>query len=312
MNIIVNLVAIVLAIVGISFIFKLSPMSISTEVMKLFKKKSSLSEKSAKAKGKRKTNKLVTFLNETRVSLAETGRSDRFALYITLSIFLAISSAVLVVLIGYWTLVPTVIIASASIPFLYAKRIIKKYNKHVEEEIGTAMSIITSSYIRCEDIIKAVKENLKNIKYPVHKFFEEFIIEAETINTDTKRALKNLKYKVDDAVFKEWVDALIDCQSNRGLKVTLEPIVRKYTDVILVNNELETLVISPKMQYYSMVGLTIAIIPLLYFISSEENDWFSTLMFTTAGKIILGIAALFLVLSYGKLMKVTKPIKYKG
>ena len=312
MNIIFEIIAIIFASAGIGLLFKLNPADISQTLMHLFKPKNNLLKKYEKAKGKRKTNKLVQFLLDTKDSLNATGKSDKFALIITLSVILSVASSVVVIVIGYAPLVPATFILFASLPLLYAQSLIKNYQKHVENEIKTAMGIITSSYIRCEDIIQATKENIDNIKYPVHEYFESFIIESETVSTDTKRALKNLKYKIDDAIFREWIDALVDCQSDRSLKVTLEPIVRKYTDMITVNAELETVLAGPKIQYFSMVALTIAIIPILYFVSSDDNNWFDTLMFTPAGKIILGISALFIVISYYFVSKATKPVKYKG
>lgn len=312
MNIIFEIIAIVFASAGIGFLFKITPADISNTLMHMFKSKNNLFKKYEKARGKRKTNKLVQFLLDTKESLAATGKSDKFALLITLSVILSTASSIVVIILGYWPLVPAVFITAATIPLLYAQKLIKNYQKHVEQEIKTAMGVVTSSYIRCEDIIQAVKENLDNIKYPVHEYFEAFIVEAETVSTDTKRALKNLKYKIDDAVFREWVDALVDCQSDRGLKVTLEPIVRKYTDMITVNAELETMLASPKVQYYGMTGLTVSIVPLLKVMSSDENNWFDTLVFTTPGKVVLGIAALWLVISYFFVSKATKPIKYEN
>lgn len=312
MNIIFEIIAIVFASAGIGFLFKITPADISNTLMHMFKSKNNLFKKYERAKGKRKTNKLVQFLLDTKESLATTGKSDKFALIITLSVILSVASSIVVIILGYWPLVPAVFITAAAIPLLYAQKLIKNYQKHVEQEIKTAMGVVTSSYIRCEDIIQAVKENLDNIKYPVYEYFEAFIVEAETVSTDTKRALKNLKYKIDDAVFREWVDALVDCQSDRGLKVTLEPIVRKYTDMITVNAELETMLASPKVQYYGMAGLTVAIVPLLKVMSSDENNWFDTLVYTTPGKVVLGIAALWLVISYFFVSKATKPIKYES
>ena len=55
------------------------------------------------------------------------------------------------------------------------------YKKHLNEELETAISIITSSYLRTEDLIRAVKENLPYINEPVKANFEVFVYEAELI-----------------------------------------------------------------------------------------------------------------------------------
>ena len=46
---------------------------------------------------------------------------------------------------------------------------------------------------------------------------------------------------VDNEIFWEWCDTLIQCQDDRTLKDTLLPIVAKLTDVRIVNSELKTI-----------------------------------------------------------------------
>ena len=82
MSIIFEIIAIIFASAGIGLLFKLNPADISQTLMHLFKPKNNLLKKYEKAKGKRKTNKLVQFLLDTKDSLNATGKSDKFALII--------------------------------------------------------------------------------------------------------------------------------------------------------------------------------------------------------------------------------------
>ena len=87
-------------------------------------------------------------------------------------------------------------------------------------------------------------------------------------------------------IFKEWVDVLIQCQDDRTINDTLLSVVAKLTDVRVVNNELKIMLQNARNEYWTMVLLVVGNIPLLYFLN---KDWDNTLMFTTPGKMVLGI-----------------------
>ena len=115
--------------------------------------------------------------------------------------------------------------------------------------------------------------------------------------------------KVDDDIFREWCDALIQCQDDNTLKDTLQPIITKLTDVRIVNSELTAMMSSVRIEYYTMDGMVVGNIPLLYVLN---KDWFHTLMYETAGKITLGVCGLVIFVTYLFMLKFTKPVAYKG
>ena len=117
-----------------------------------------------------------------------------------------------------------------------------------------------------------------------------------------------MKDKIEDDIFCEWVDVLIRCQDDRTLKDSLLPVVNKLTDVRVVNNELKTMLTNARNEYYTMVLLVIGNIPLLYFLN---RDWYRTLMFTTPGKVVLGICGSVILVTALFMLKFTKPSSYK-
>ena len=132
---------------------------------------------------------------------------------------------------------------------------------------------------------------------------------AETgINPDIRVAISHLKEKISDTIFEEWCDTLIACQNDRTLKDTLMPVVSKLTDVRLVNNSLKTMLENARREYYTMVIMVVANIPILYCIN---KDWYNALMNTTVGKIVLAICALVIFITALRMGKVTKPVEYK-
>ncbi|MDD3833455.1 MAG: hypothetical protein PHR18_06095, partial [Oscillospiraceae bacterium] len=112
----------------------------------------------------------------------------------------------------------------------------------------------------------------------------------------------------DEPIFHEWCDTLIQCQDDRVLKDTLQPVVAKLTDVRIVNNELRTMLSSVRNEYWMMVALVVGNIPLLYLLNRE---WFNTLMFQTSGKIVLGICGAVILITALFMQKFTKPIAYR-
>ena len=216
--------------------------------------------------------------------------------------------AVVAVLIDNVFLIPALSVAFAMIPFIYVRNIISIYEKQTKEELETTLSIITTSYTRDGNIISAVQENLPYIKPPLKECFTAFIGDAMAVSSSVKQALYNLKKKVDDEIFREWVDTLIQCQDNQEMKDTLQPIVSKLTDVRIVNSELNTMMSAVRTEYYTMVGLVVGNIPLLYVLN---KDWFHTLIFETPGKIVLGVCGIVIVVTYFFMLKFTKPVEFK-
>lgn len=171
-----------------------------------------------------------------------------------------------------------------------------------------AVSIITTSYLRNEDIQTAVEENLEYLNPPVKSAFAEFLTRIKLVDPDVDAALRDLSTKIDNAVFREWVAALLTCRYDRGMKTTLTPIVAKLSDMRIVNGELENMVFEPRKEFIVMQILVLGNIPLLYFLNQE---WYDILMHTPMGQIILAVCAAVLFISTAAVIKLTQPIEYK-
>lgn len=155
---------------------------------------------------------------ELKQILKGTGRADRYEAIKRLSLILFAVGAVLALLIGNVYMVPILGIGFSLIPIWYLRSTAASYKKHLNEELETAISIITTSYLRTEDLIRSVKENLPYINEPVKANFEAFVYEAELINANITSAINSLKMKIPNRVFHEWCGTLIQCQSDRSMK----------------------------------------------------------------------------------------------
>ena len=306
---IMPMISSLLLIVAIVCFLNLTPQQITEDLMRFTTPKVTLREKARNMRAGKKKKSLGSKLAYTQTALAAMGQENKFAIVCCASLVLFAAGAVVAVLIDNIFLLPALSVAFALIPFIYVRNSLSQYEKHIKTDLETTLSTITTSYIRNEDIILAVRENLDYIKPPLRACFNAFIGDAVAVSSSVKQALRNLKEKVDDDIFREWCDALIRCQDDRALVDTLHPIVAKLTDVRVVNSELSTMMAAVRTEYYTMVGLVVGNIPLLYVLN---KDWFHTLIYETPGKIVLGVCGAVIIVTYMFLLKFTKPVEYKA
>ena len=157
-------------------------------------------------------------------------------------------------------------------------------------------------------MLTAVEENIHYLNPPVADVFRGFLAETNMISADVKQALSNMKPKLDNYVFREWVDAAIACQDDKSLKSTLTPIIGKLSDMRIVAAELDYLLYEPFKEFITMAFLLIGNIPLLYFLN---KDWYDVLVNTGFGKGILAVCLLVLLISFAAVIRLTKPVEYK-
>ena len=245
---------------------------------------------------------------EIKRILRDTGRADRFEALKRLTLILFAVGAVLALLIDNVYMVPIMGIGFSLLPVWYLHSTAASYKKHLNEELETAISIITTSYLRTEDIIRSIQENLPYINEPVKANFEAFVYEARLINANTTSAINSLKMKIPNRVFHEWCNILIQCQSDRSMKNTLPTIAQKFSDVRIVQSELEAMMQGPRREAITMMFLVVANVPLLYFLN---KDWYNVLVNTGFGKGILAVCLLVLLISFAAVIRLTKPVEYK-
>lgn len=294
-------------IVAIVCFLELTPQQVTDDIVKLTTKKESIRDRAHALRNGKKKKRLGDRLVYTQEALKVMGKESKFAMIVCASLILFVSGAVVAVVIDNIFLVPTFAAFFAIIPFIYVRNSMAHYEKHINEELESTLSTITTSYVRNSDIIRAVQENIDNIHPPLKEHFSAFLGDAAFVS-NTKQALRNLREKVDNAIFHEWCDALMQCQDDSTLKDTLQPIITKLNDLRTVNSELSSMMSSVRMEYYTMVGMVIGNIPLLYVLNKE---WFHTLIYETSGKITLGICGMVIFITYLFMLKFTKPVEYK-
>ena len=308
MNVIL-LIACIGMITGFFIILSLSPMEFTDSVFKnILNKPRSIKEEINEITKRKKVSYFRREVIEVQSILKLTGREGWFPMICTVSLFLfAIGSGIAIVLGNFFS-VPVLGIGFMLLPFWYVRLTQTHFKRDIAAELETALSIITTAYLRNEDIVTAVEENIDYLNPPVLSVFKGFVYRIKMINPDIAAGLEDMKVQLENAVFREWCDALIACQIDRNLKTTLTPIVSKLSDMRVVNGELENMVFEPRKEFISMQLLVVGNIPLLYFLN---KDWYNALMHTPLGQIILAICFAAIFISAAFVIKLTQPIEYR-
>jgi len=296
-------------ITGSFVLLKLSPIEFTDNIFKrLISKPKSIKDEINETTSRKKISLLKREITEIYSILKVTGREQKFSILCLLSLMLFAVGGSIAIILGNLFLIPVMAVGFMFIPFWYVRLTQTHFKKDIAAELETALSIITTAYLRNEDILTAVEENMNYLNPPVLSVFKEFVSKIKLVNPDITASLQDLKGQIENTVFREWCDALISCQFDRSLKTTLTPIVSKLSDMRVVNGELENMVFEPRKEFITMQILVLGNIPLLYFLN---KDWYHTLMHTMLGQIILAICAMAIFISTAFVIKLTQPIEYR-
>lgn len=308
MNIIL-LIACIGMIAGAFLTFGLTPLEFTDGLFGFLTRKSkNIRAEINESTNRKKARLLRREITEVQEILKLTGCGNQFSMVCAVSLLLFASGAGFAILLNNVFLVPVLAAGLMFIPFWYIRLTAAHYKKSVAEELETALSIITTAYLRSEDILTAVEESVQYLNPPVRSVFAEFLAQTKLIDPDVETALHAMKPKIQNEVFHEWIDAICACQYDRGLKMILTPIVSKLSDMRIVNSELEYLVSEPRKEFIIMAMLVVGNIPIMRML---DRDWYYTLMHTMVGQIILAICAAAIFISTALVIRLTKPIEYR-
>ena len=147
------LLCFILLVAGTFLILELTPETVTDDIMHMVVPEQTLRDKVLIAQKKKKSRKITKALLHMREALTATGKSNQFTVTCAASLMLMIAGCIAAVMINNFFMIPVFALAFASLPFLFARNTISAYDKHIREEMETALSVVTTSYIRTDDIV---------------------------------------------------------------------------------------------------------------------------------------------------------------
>lgn len=314
---IVRILVFSLLLVGAAFIFDLNPIrAMSLETIKAAGQKlladlkngrrKTLRQQTEQAQGRGKENFFERNLSDARRVLISTNQPGRIKLMNRLCVVgfcVGFSAALLVQNI---LLLPVLSVGFALIPMWYIRFSEFHYKKQLQNELEVALSVITSSYLRTDNIVASVEENIAYMNEPVRSSFSKFVNEVRYVDANIQNGIQNLKNAIENPVFSDWCDILMLCVTDRTYKQSLPPVVEQFSDNKSLQNSLETIIQQPVKEFRGIIVIVLGTIPLLQMINS---DWFFTLVGTWGGKAILAVLSVLLFAGMNKAIGLSTPIE---
>ena len=225
-------------ITGAFLIFRVSPMDFTLGVFhRLTAGPKSIRDEINETTHRKKPGLFRREISEAQTVLQATGKEERFPVLCAASLLFFAVGAGIAIIMNNLLLVPVLAAGMMFLPFWYIKLTARHYRKAVTAELETALSIITTAYLRSEDLQTAVEENINYLNPPVQGVFRSFLTRIKHIDPDMNAALAELKSAIDNEVWREWGEALSACQYDHSMKSTLNPIVAKLSDMRIINGE---------------------------------------------------------------------------
>lgn len=306
---IVKLLIAVFFVGGLFILWGINPVTVMKEIQqKIANKPPTMQQLVLEAQGREKHN----FIGRQFISAKETldfiDQGNRYPAITRLSMILALCGAVIGLLLENVLLLPLLALLGMMLPFVYLRFYASSYRRESSEELKTSMSIITSSYLRTEDLISSINENIPYLHDPMQTIFKRFIAKTQWINGNIDSALRELKRAVKNDVFSDWCEALIECQRDHTMKNMLIPILQRLSNVETVQIKLDTKLFTPAKSFVGMILLVLVNFPIVFFLNRQ---WFEYLFVSTIGKIALSAVAGALLFSAFAIMRATRPLVYR-
>lgn len=255
------------------------------------------------------SNAVKNYFFDIKLTLAKMNKINDYAKIKVEAIVFAVLALIACIAINNIFLSIVLVPVAFMLPFAMVKVKYRKHLKTLEKELETALSLITISYTRTANFITSVQECVDTLPPTTKPFFEDFLIEVTSINASIPAALLNLKTKVENKTFQQWIDRVMVCQNDKTSIPSLQTYVNEFADNRSIQNELDAEIYSAKVELYMMMGF-VAFTPVLLFFLQREA--FNHLMNDTIGKITIAISAGLVLFVYFIGNKIAKPVKFRG
>lgn len=270
------------------------------------KKEKTLRQKAEQAQGKFKVNFFDKNLADARRILTSTNQAGKIRLMTQMSVVCFVVGFGAAVLMRNVLMIPVLSVGFALIPMWYIRYSEVSFKKRLSNELEVALSVVTSSYIRTDNLLRSVEENLSYLNEPVRSSFSRFVNEVKYVDANVQNGIRNLRGTIDNPTFHDWCDILLLCVVDRTYKQSLSPVVEQFSDNKALQDSLETTLQMPVREFNMIAILVVVTIGLLYLINKV---WFYTMVGTWGGKALLTVLGVMLFAGMNKAVSLTAPIE---
>lgn len=226
---------------GLFILLQVNPVTLGKRLFTVVEEKpQNIRDTILAANGVKKPHAFSKAFEQMKEVLAWTGRTEQYRRYCGMALACSVIGVLVAVVLDNLLLIPVLAAFGLLIPPLYVLVTAAPYSKRVNSQAGTAMSIVTSSYLRTENLPQAVKENLPIMRGPIKKVFTRFWTQTEYVNADTEKALQDMSREFSGSIFREWCKVLQLCQHDRSQIGMLEPLLKKQHNTEITQIEIDS------------------------------------------------------------------------
>lgn len=306
-----------LLLLGAVLLFNLNPFSgiRAEDVKKAYhglldrlrgRRRKTLRQEADRAQGKERKNFVQRNLFEARQVLILTNQQSKVTLMNRMCVVAFIIGAGIALAIRNVLMLPVLSIGCALIPMWYIRYSEFYFKKRLNNELEVALSVVTSSYMRTDNLIRSVEENLTYMGDPVRAAFAKLVNEVKYVDANVQNGIRNLRASINNPVFHDWCDILLLCAADRTYKQSLTPVVEQFADNKALQNSLETIIQQPVREFISIIAVVMITFPMLYMLN---HDWFYTLTTTWGGRAIITALSVVLFAGMNKAIGLSAPIE---
>lgn len=248
---------------------------------------------------------MVEEVKGAREILDETGRGAEFAKVCLQCVIFTAAGALLGFLLKNVIATIALGIMFFMIPLWRLKLYRNKYKKYLMAQLESTTTLITMSYIRSNNFILAVEENIEQISPLVRPKFQAFLAECK-VNASMKQCVRNLRDSINNNLFHEWCEIVLKTLDNSDMKESLLLICEKYTNVKIVQDQIDAEVLGSLAEYIIMMLFMLLCYPLVYVLNVDWFNYYSTPL----GQICVGYTLIVLLISIIKIISVLQPVEY--
>lgn len=245
--------------------------------------------------------------SQARQIFERTGQRERYQKTLRVSMIVAVVGAGIGLAMRNPLLAIVLAVGFYFIPLWWTQFALYRYDQVLNDELETALSLITTSYSRNNDILAAVEENLANIREPVKGVFASFVNSLRYVDANAPAQIERMKGMLDNPIWRQWCNTLILCQADHTMRDALGPIVAKFSDQKAQQEENATKMMLPLQRAVGMIGLVLIFIPLLYLCN---RNWYVNLVSTFWGQLSLVLTAIAILVTVNAAIKLSKPIQF--
>ena len=253
---------------------------------------------------KPKYNRLERHKNSVEMAIRAGESKLTFAQYLQAVAIFSVVGFLLGLLFGNLMLSFSMALCLPCIPYQYLKIRSAGYKKQLISQMESTVSIITNTYLQCDDIRYAVHASLPNIDQPLKSILTEMDT-ALLFGTNTVEALLQVRPRVESSTWREWIDRLIQCQENRSMKNLLPPIIADITDIRQIQEELDTMMADNWREHIMISIIALGSVPLVWIMNAQ---WYSYLANTLLGQIVVAQCFVVTFLATFYVIRINQPV----